>query len=193
MLSVIIATLNCERTLVPTLATLVPGAAAGTVRDVIIADGGSTDATLEVADVAGCEIIASRAPLAARLREATAKARAAWIMYLRPGVVLDATWIDEVDRFVQHSEASAAIGASAAAFRSAARGFDRPLLIEAMSLIRLALGGTPTPEQGLIIPKTLYERVGRHRDVRDPEADLLARLGRRRIALLRSRAWASDI
>jgi glycosyltransferase involved in cell wall biosynthesis len=192
MLSVIIATLNCERTLVPTLATLVPGAAAGTVRDVIVADGGSTDATLEVADVAGCEIITSRAPLAARLREATAKARAAWIMYLRPGVVLDATWIDEVDRFVQHSEASAAIGASAAAFRSAARGFERPLLIEAMALIRLALGGTTTPEQGLIIPKALYERVGRHRDVSNPEADLLARLGRRRITLLRSRAWAPD-
>ncbi len=60
MLSVIIATLNCERALVPTLATLVPGAAAGTVRDVIIADGGSKDATLEVADIAGCEIMASQ-------------------------------------------------------------------------------------------------------------------------------------
>lgn len=193
MLSVIIPTLDCERSLVPTLATLVPGAAVGTVRDVIVADGGSRDATLEVADIAGCEIMTSHAPLAVRLREATAKARASWVMFLRPGVVLDATWIDEVDRFVQQAEAHGVIDAPAAAFRAvAAQGFARPLLAEAWSSLRLALGGRIAPEQGLIIPKVLYERLGRHRDVQDPEADLLARLGRRRIVLLRSRAWASN-
>jgi hypothetical protein len=193
MLSVIIPTLDCERSLVPTLATLVPGAAVGTVRDVIVADGGSRDATLEVADIAGCEIMTSHAPLAVRLREATAKARASWVMFLKPGVVLDATWIDEVDRFVQQAEAHGVIDAPAAAFRAvAAQGFARPLLAEAWSSLRLALGGRIAPEQGLIIPKVLYERLGRHRDVQDPQADLLARLGRRRIVLLRSRAWASN-
>jgi len=193
MLSVIIPTLDCERSLVPTLATLVPGAAVGTVRDVIVADGGSRDATLEVADIAGCEIMTSHAPLAVRLREATAKARGSWVMFLKPGVVLDATWIDEVDRFVQQAEAHGVIDAPAAAFRAvAAQGFARPLLAEAWSSLRLALGGRIAPEQGLIIPKVLYERLGRHRDVQDPEADLLARLGRRRIVLLRSRAWASN-
>jgi glycosyltransferase involved in cell wall biosynthesis len=193
MLSVIIPTLDCERSLVPTLATLVPGAAVGTVRDVIVADGGSRDATLEVADIAGCEIMTSHAPLAVRLREATAKARASWVMFLKPGVVLDATWIDEVDRFVQQAEAHGVIDAPAAAFRAvAAQGFARPLLAEAWSSLRLALGGRIAPEQGLIIPKVLYERLGRHRDVQDPEADLLARLGQRRIVLLRSRAWASN-
>ena len=193
MLSVIIPTLDCERSLVPTLATLVPGAAVGTVRDVIVADGGSRDATLEVADIAGCEIMTSHAPLAVRLREATAKARASWVMFLKPGVVLDATWIDEVDRFVQQAEAHGVIDAPAAAFRAvAAQGFAQPLLAEAWSSLRLALGGRIAPEQGLIIPKVLYERLGRHRNVQDPEADLLARLGRRRIVLLRSRAWASN-
>jgi glycosyltransferase involved in cell wall biosynthesis len=193
MLSVIIPTLDCERSLVPTLATLVPGAAVGTVRDVIVADGGSRDATLDVADIAGCEIMTSHAPLATRLREATAKARASWVMFLRPGVVLDATWVDEVDRFVQQAEARGVIDAPAAAFRAvAAQGFARPLLAEAWSSLRLALGGSIAPAQGLIIPKVLYERIGRHRDVPDPEADLLTRLGRRRIVLLRSRAWASN-
>jgi glycosyltransferase involved in cell wall biosynthesis len=189
MLSVIIATLDCERALVPTLATLVPGAAAGTVRDVIIADGGSTDATLEVADVAGCEILASNGSLGARLRQATAKARASWVMYLRPGVVLDASWVDEVGGFVQRAELRGAIDAPAAMFRRASpHGSGRPLVVEALSLLRVALGAKPAPEQGLIIPKVLYERVGRHRDVADPEMDLITRLGRRRIALLRSGA-----
>ena len=57
MLSAIIATHESERALVPTLAALVPGAMAGLVREVIVADGGSRDATAEVADVAGCRFM----------------------------------------------------------------------------------------------------------------------------------------
>jgi hypothetical protein len=40
MLSAIIATLDSERTLVPTLAMLVPGAMSGLVREAIVSDGG---------------------------------------------------------------------------------------------------------------------------------------------------------
>ncbi len=190
MLSVIIPTLNCERVLVPTLASLVSGAAAGTVRDVIIVDGGSHDATREVADLAGCEILASEAPLPERLRAATAKARANWVMYLRPGVVLDASWAGEVASFIEQAELRGTADATAAAFRQAApQTAGRPLVIEALALLRQALGGKILPEQGLIISKQLYERSGRHRNVAEPEADLLARLGRR-VTLLRSGAFA---
>ena len=59
MLSAIIATHESERALVPTLAALVPGAIAGLVSEVVVADAGSRDATAEVADVAGCRFIAS--------------------------------------------------------------------------------------------------------------------------------------
>src|SRR5262245_15383492 len=178
MLSVIIATLDCERALVATLATLVPGAAAGTVRDVIVADGGSRDATRDVADIAGCEIMLSNAPLAARLRDATAKARASWVMYLRPGVVLDATLIEEVGRFVQGAEAQGAIDAPAAVFRRMSQpSLGRSPVADAIAQLWAALRTRPMPEQGLVISKFLYERIGRHRDVADPEADLIARLG----------------
>src|SRR3982074_3775562 len=95
MLTVIIPTKNHERALVPTLAMLVPGAMSGTVSQVIVVDGGSTDATAQGADVAGCEIMTSTAPLAARLRSAAAAARGSWLMFLRPGVVLDAAWVEE--------------------------------------------------------------------------------------------------
>jgi glycosyltransferase involved in cell wall biosynthesis len=192
VLSVIIPTLNSERVLVPTLASLVSGAAAGTVRDVIIADGGSRDATRDVADHAGCEIMDSQAPLPERLRAATTKARANWVMYLRPGVVLDANWAGEVAAFVEQAELRGTTDAVAAAFRRAAGpSAGRPLLIEALALLRQALGAKIGPEQGLVISKQLYERCGRHRDVANPEADLLARLGRR-VILLRSAAFARD-
>jgi hypothetical protein len=47
----------------------------------------------------------------------------------------------------------------------------------------------PRPQQGLLIAKTLYERLGQHRgEDAEPERKFLRRLGRRRIVLLRSRS-----
>jgi hypothetical protein len=52
-------------------------------------------------------------------------------------------------------------------------------------MLGAALGGAPKPGQGLLIAKSFYQQVGAHRaDAADPEADLLRRLGRRRIATL---------
>ncbi len=60
MLSAIIATHESERALVRTLAALVPGAVAGVISEVVVADGGSRDDTEQVADIAGCRFITSR-------------------------------------------------------------------------------------------------------------------------------------
>ena len=188
MLSVVIPTFDSERTLVPTLAMLVPAAMSGVVRDVIIADGRSADATLEVADIAGCNVVASSAPLAQRLREAVATARAPWLMFLRPGTVLDTTWLDETVNFIEDTERGDA--AVAAVFRRAApRRAPYPMVIEALALIKFALIGRAGPDQGLVISTRLYGELGGHHDgAADPEADLLSRLGRRRIVMLRSGA-----
>jgi glycosyltransferase involved in cell wall biosynthesis len=59
MLSAIISTRNSELSLVPTLSALVPASAAGILAEVVIADGGSRDATAEVADIAGCRFESS--------------------------------------------------------------------------------------------------------------------------------------
>ena len=188
MLSVVIPTFESERSLVPTLAMLVPAAMSGVVRDVIIADGRSADATLEVADVAGCNVVASSAPLAQRLREAVATARAPWLMFLRPGTVLDTTWLDETVNFIEETERADA--AVAAVFRKAvSRRAPYPMVIEALTLIKFTLIGRAGPDQGLVISSRLYGELGGHRDsAADPETDLLARLGRRRIVMLRSGA-----
>ena len=85
MLSVIIPTRESERTLVRTLACLVPGATAGLIREVILADGGSTDETAEVGDVAGCRFLSLPGPLGPRLNSAIEAARSEWLMFLRAG------------------------------------------------------------------------------------------------------------
>src|SRR5215813_8483240 len=132
VLSVIIATQDSERVLVPTLATLVSGAAAGIVREVIVADAGSRDATAEIADIAGCELAVSQAPLAKRLRDAASAARATWLMFLRPGTVLDTNWVDETARFVERAERQGKVESRTAVFRMApAMGIGSSAVVEA--------------------------------------------------------------
>jgi glycosyltransferase involved in cell wall biosynthesis len=185
LISVIIGTGNSERALVPTLAALVAGAAAGIVREVIIADSGSTDATGEIAELAGCELMVSQSPLAIRLAEAAKRARGAWLMFLKPGVVLDTGWIEETSRFVARLDDSGAPQSHAAVFRRETDPItSRPSLRNALAALITA---RPRPEQGLIINKRLYEELGGHRGA-DPEADLLARIGRRRTIVLRTGA-----
>jgi glycosyltransferase involved in cell wall biosynthesis len=187
LISVVIATHDSEALLVPTLSVLVPGALAGLVREVIVADGGSKDDTAKVADIAGCSLIAKPGPLGARLSAAATTARSSWLLFLKPGTVLGAQWMDEVSRFMHEAEINGA-NSCAAVFRKRAR-HGRSALAEALSLLVSTLGTLPRPDQGLLIAKRHYDAIGGHRaDHADPEIDLLRRLGRRHIETLRSGA-----
>jgi glycosyltransferase involved in cell wall biosynthesis len=189
MLSVIIPTFESERALLATLAVLVTGAVDGIVREVIIADGGSRDATAEIADVAGCRMMVSTAALGARLHEAATSARGPWLLFLQPGTAFEGSWIVEVRRFVEAAERSGRAELSAGVFRRTAdAGAPRPILLAAAGLIRAALGRRE-PRQGLLIAKRFYAALGGHRaDVSDPETHLLRRLGRKRTIMLRCAA-----
>jgi glycosyltransferase involved in cell wall biosynthesis len=184
MLSVIIATHESERALVPTLAALVPGAAAGLIGEVVIADAGSRDATADVAEIAGCRFISSSDPLAVRLNAAATSTRSPWLMFLRAGAVPQPGWIDAADHFMQSTEVLEG-AARAAVFRPpGAADHLRPTLGEVFALLRSAWGSGPGPDQGLLISRQLYEAVGGHPPGANAETALLHRLGRRRIAML---------
>lgn len=178
MFSVVIATHESERALVPTLAALVPGATAGIVREVIVADAGSTDATREVADLAGCEFLSSTETLGVRLSAAARTARGTWLMFLTAGVVPEPSWIDELTLFTER-----AAGEPRAAVFSGPRSM--------FGALRTMLG-RPRSE-GLMLPKFLYDELGGHRPAADPQVDLLRRIGRRRIVMLRTAAPMTPI
>jgi len=186
MLSVIIATKDSERALVPTLAALVSGATAGIISEVLIADGGSRDDTAAVAEVAGCNFFVLDGTTARRLKTSAAKARAHWLLFLRPGTILDAPWTGDARRFVELT----ARPDSAAVFRRGA-----PMqsgLRDALSLLATALGARPRPEQGLLIAKEFYAALGGHSETAaDAETDLIRRIGRRRIVRLPSIAYSA--
>jgi hypothetical protein len=184
MLTAIIATHESERALVPTLAALVPGAAAGLIAEVVVADAGSRDATAEVADIAGCRIMASSAPIGTRLRAAATGTRTPWLLFLRAGTVPQPGWIEATDSFIQATELLEGAGRAAVFRPPGAADLMRPGFAEVVSLLRVAFGGGPRPEQGLLIAKRFYEDIGGHPDGADAEAALLRRLGRRRVAML---------
>src|SRR5262245_51452142 len=182
MISVVIPTHESERALAHTLAALVPGALDGVLREVIVADAGSTDGTAKVADVAGCRFMVVPGERGGRLISAAAAARADWLWFVQPGSIPGTAWIEELGRFIREYELAA--DPQAAVFRPrSSRG--RSQFAEAFALLGAALGAGPRPSQGLLIPKSLYQSMNGHSaKASDPEADFLRRLGRRRIVML---------
>ena len=86
MLSVIIPTDNDAQALAALLMVLAPAAVDGLVREVIAADAGSTDQTLELADDAGVDVVSGGLVAAAGL------ARNAWVLVLPIEIKLSQDW-----------------------------------------------------------------------------------------------------
>lgn len=142
MISVVIPTLDAARTLPVTLTCLVGAALEGLVKEVLVADAGSTDATTEIAEDAGADVHKGG------VAQACAVARGDWILILEAGVKLSPDW-----------ETAAAMHMArtwerAGRFRASQDG-RRPsrLLAEAL---RLPLKG----DEGLLISRRLYDRLG---------------------------------
>jgi hypothetical protein len=185
MLSVIIPTEGVEQTAVATLAALVPGAAAGVVREVLLVDRSDSDTIARVADVAGCRFPAFKGTRAAALAAGARQARGPWLMFLHAGAVLDSGWIEETAQFVER--VSAGDRPRAGIFRYARSPYADPRLSDGLKFLARMIAG-PSAEQGLLIARDHYERLGGYApDARRSEARLLRRLGRSSRTLLRSR------
>ncbi len=187
VITVIIPTLNSERALVPTLSALVSGSAAGLVREVILADGGSADDTEKVADVAGCNFVKGPHDLGARLRAAAHQARGNWLLFLDPAAILPEGWVREVRVFIETVERGGLAERRAATFRLGYEGFGfTPRLAEAAAAARIIIG-RPRPDQGLLLARRFYDHLGGHKDGRKAPERLLARIGWRKLITLRTR------
>ncbi len=112
MLSVLIETRNDEEGLTRTLASLVPAAVEGMVREVIVCDRDSTDHTHRVAEHAGCHFIATGG-IAAGIRQAKSE----WLMFLEPGARLAEGWTDSVAEHAARHVMAARFSRSRAARR----------------------------------------------------------------------------
>ncbi len=192
MISVVIPTLNAQSGLTATLAALVPATVQGLIREVIIADGGSGDATAEIADVAGANFIRGETGRGAQLAAGADEACSNWLLFLHGDTVLQPGWEAEASIFMERVD-SGARPVGAAAFSFALDDFGaRPRMLEAIVALRCALLRLPYGDQGLLIPKRLYNSIGGYRPLPLMEdVDLVRRLGRKRLVMMRSKAVTS--
>ena len=105
MISVVIPTFNAAPTLVHTLAALVPAVVEGIVQEAIVADGGSTDDTLVIADAAGTHLVQAPRGRGTQLDAGAGMARGDWLLFLHADTVLEPGWAEEAQSFIDRVEA----------------------------------------------------------------------------------------
>lgn len=192
MISVVIPTLNAEATLPRCLASLVTGAVDGIVREVIVADGGSSDATARIVDQAGARWLSSERGRGQQVASGLALARSDWFLVLHADTVLESGWELEAAQFIERVECGRR-AESAAVFRYALDDAGTaPRLLETLVNARSRLVSLPYGDQGLLISRRLYEEIGGFKSIPIMEdVDIVRRIGRRRLTVLRSRAITS--
>ena len=194
MISVIIPTLNAETGLAAALSALVPAAIDGLVREVIIVDAGSTDRTLKIAEAMGAEIVPSRPGRGRQLAVGAGAARCPWLLFLHADTVLQTGWEKEAAAFVERVDIGERPPAAAAfSFALDDLGF-LPRVVEAGVSLRCTFLRLPYGDQGLLLPRRLYQEIGGHQKLPIMEdVDIVRRLGRSRTIILRSQAITSAI
>ncbi|HEY0266232.1 MAG TPA: glycosyltransferase [Rhizomicrobium sp.] len=187
MISVVIPTANAERLLPRCFDSLIAAAVRGVVREVIVADSGSGDSTLAIADGAGAHIVHARKGRGQQMAEGARIAKSDWLLFLHPETALEPGWEVEAESFIDQAVMERP---RAAVFRFALEDFGGDARrAEAKAQLRASLFALPYGDQGLLIPKRLYLKLGGYRALADMEdADLVRRIGRRRLVSLRSRA-----
>lgn len=182
-LSVVIPTLNAAPDLPETLAALGEGLAAGLIRELVISDGGSSDATEALAEAAGAVWVCGPAGRGGQLARGAAAAKANWLLFLHADTHLSPGWAGAVAAHLAHG------GDDAAAFHLAFRAAGAaPRIVAGWANLRSRLFGLPYGDQGLLVARALYDAVGGYADQPLMEDVALARRLRGRIRLLPARA-----
>ncbi len=178
-LAVVIPALNAAALLPATLAALGDAPA-----EIVVVDGGSSDAT---ASVTGARVITAPRGRGAQIAAGIAATRAPWLLLLHADTVLAPGWAAAARLLMVRGEGRAGY------FRFALDSADpRARRLERLVAWRCRVLALPYGDQGLLIARALLDQVGGMRPLPLMEdVDLVRRLGRRRLVALDADARTS--
>ena len=153
-ISVIVPTLNAEKNLPGCLSALVAGLEASLIRELIVCDGGSTDETIRIAEAWGATVLSGPPSRGGQLKRGCEAASGEWLMILHADTELAPGWTGPVAKHLKTEQA----GWFQLRFDAGGR------VVSDWANLRARLG-LPYGDQGLVLPRTLYEKVGGYRDV----------------------------
>jgi len=190
-LSIIIPTLNAAGSLRRSLPPLAAIEAAGLVREVIFADGGSTDQTAEIAEISGARLVPATRGRGTQLAAGAEASRGDWMLFLHADTKLAAGWESGVRGLIDDPENIDRAGY----FRF---GLDDAAVaarwLEALVGLRCRLLKLPYGDQGLLVSRRLYDALGGFRPLPLMEdVDMVRRIGWRRLTPLGCAAETSAI
>lgn len=188
LLSIVIPTLDAAGCLGPTLDAVI-GEGGGFEIEIIVADGGSKDATRDMARAAGARVITAVGGRGPQLRSGAAEASGQWIMFLHADTRLAPDWRAHVAAFIANPENRE----RAATFRFALDDEGAPARrLEHMVAWRFRVLGLAYGDQGLIIGQEFYTRLGGFAPkVLMEDVDMVRRIGRARLVMLDCKAVTS--
>lgn len=187
-LGIVVPALNAESTLGATLAALaVP--TPGLDCDIVVVDGGSEDATVDIAQRYGARIAVAEGGRGPQLIEGVARVFGDWLLILHADTRPPADWPDLVESFARdpaNAERAGYFRLALDAPDPAARRLERFVAWRARAL------GLPYGDQGLLLRRGLYAAAGGYpAEPLMEDVALVRRLGRRRLVALPGTAVTS--
>ncbi len=188
-ISIVIPTLNAAAALRRSLPPLAEFAVLDLIRDVIVADGGSTDETLAIAEAAGAHFIQAKKGRGVQLATGAEAARGDWLLFLHADTILQPGWGRAVRDFISNTENLRCAGYFRFALDDSRLGARR---IQWLTNLRARILGLPYGDQGLLVSRGFYRQLGGFRPLALMEdVDLVRRIGRGRLQMLKATAVTS--
>ena len=184
---VVIPTLNAASTVAATIAA----ARAEATASITICDGGSRDGTTDIATKAGATVMFAPPGRGSQLAAAAASGHAPWLLFLHADTVPGAGWADAIRAFIATPGNDGKAGYFELRFASSD---PRARRVERLARWRSRTLGLPYGDQGLLIGRAFYRRLGGFRPLPLMEdVDLVRRIGRSRLVPLSSSAQTSAV
>ncbi|MCY4394467.1 MAG: TIGR04283 family arsenosugar biosynthesis glycosyltransferase [Rhodospirillaceae bacterium] len=182
-LSIVIPALNEAARLPVTLAALpTPAKGGGEALEIVVSDGGSRDATADLAREAGAQVVTGPQGRGAQLAAGAAATRGDWLLFLHADTRLAAGWRAAAAAFI----ADPANGQRAGYGRFRLDDpHPRARRLEKRVALRCQRFGLPYGDQGLLIGRDFYRTLGGYRPLSlFEDVDLVRRIGRKRLVPL---------